>query len=119
MATLAFFLHHEHHEAVELARAAVAWLTERGHEVRLPKRDAELAGLEAEMCEDDELIHGLDVAVSLGGDGTMLRTVATSFTNWRAQLPRCLPRIHCSSVRHSARLRKQTRMCASTRSVVW
>jgi NAD+ kinase len=43
--------------------------------VRLPKRDAELAGLDALASEPDELVFGLDVAVSLGGDGTMLRTV--------------------------------------------
>lgn len=75
MATLAFFLHHEHHEAVELARKAAAWLHERGHTVRLPKRDAELARLDDLAAETDELVFGLDVAVSLGGDGTMLRTV--------------------------------------------
>ena len=75
MATLAFFLHHEHHEAVDLAKKAVSWLQERDHAVRLPKRDAELAGLEDLACEHDELVVGLDVAVSLGGDGTMLRTV--------------------------------------------
>ena len=75
MTTLAFFLHHEHHEAVELAEKAVTWLHERGHSVRLPKRDAELAGLDELACEPDELVVGLDVAVSLGGDGTMLRTV--------------------------------------------
>lgn len=75
MATFAFFLHHEHGEAVDLARSAAAWLRERGHEVRLPKRDAELSHLDELACEADELTHGLDVAVSLGGDGTMLRTV--------------------------------------------
>jgi NAD+ kinase len=75
MATLAFFLHHEHHEAVELARKAATWLHERGHTVRLPKRDAELARLDDLAAEPDELVFGLDVAVSLGGDGTMLRTV--------------------------------------------
>ena len=71
----AFFLHHEHAEAVTLARDAAAWLQERGHGVRLPKRDAELAELVSLACEGDELTHGLDAAVSLGGDGTMLRTV--------------------------------------------
>jgi NAD+ kinase len=75
MSTLAFFLHHEHHEAVDLARQAAGWLAERGHEVRMPKRDAELAGLDELAAEDDELVVGLDVAVSLGGDGTMLRSV--------------------------------------------
>lgn len=75
MAVVAFVLHHEHREAVDLARSATAWLQERGHEVRLPVRDAELAGLGDLGHETDELVHGLDVAVSLGGDGTILRTV--------------------------------------------
>jgi NAD+ kinase len=75
VATVAFFLHHEHREAVDLAASAVQWLRERDHEVRMPARDAELAGLADLACEDDDLVHGLDVAVSLGGDGTMLRTV--------------------------------------------
>ena len=75
MASVAFLLHHEHPDAVELARRAADWLRQRDHEVRLPKADAELAGLGELACESDELTAGLDVAVSLGGDGTMLRTV--------------------------------------------
>jgi NAD+ kinase len=75
MASFAFFLHHEHREAVDLAKQAAAWLRERGHVVRLPARDAELAGLADLGADGDELVLGLDVAVSLGGDGTMLRTV--------------------------------------------
>ncbi|HVM54393.1 MAG TPA: NAD(+)/NADH kinase [Acidimicrobiales bacterium] len=75
MATVAFVLHHEHREAASLARTAAAWLRERGHEVRLPKRDADLVGLAELATHDDELCIDLDVAVSLGGDGTMLRTV--------------------------------------------
>jgi len=75
VATIAFLLHHEHREAVDLARHAADWLAQRGHEVRLPKTDAELADLADLACERDELTAGLDVAVSLGGDGTMLRTV--------------------------------------------
>lgn len=75
MATVAFVLHHEHQEAVDLARQAAGWLQERGHEVRMPARDAELAGLPELAAEPDELVFELDVAVSLGGDGTILRTV--------------------------------------------
>jgi len=75
VASIAFFLHHEHQEAVELARTAAGWLAERGHEVRLPKRDASLADLAGLACPEEEICVGLDVAVSLGGDGPMLRTV--------------------------------------------
>ena len=41
--------------------------------VRIPESDA--AGLEAVAVPVEEFAAGLDLAVSLGGDGTMLRTV--------------------------------------------
>ncbi len=75
MATIGFVLHHERAQAAELARAAVDWLGADGHEVRIPRPDAEIAGLADHGCDDTTLPVGLDLAVSLGGDGTMLRTV--------------------------------------------
>jgi NAD+ kinase len=70
-----FVLHNERTQAAELAADAAAWLLAEGHSVRLPRPDAELAGLAEHGYDDAELGPGLDVAVSLGGDGTMLRTV--------------------------------------------
>ena len=75
MSSVGLLLHHERPQAADLARDAAAWLIERGHEVRVPTADAEVAGLEELACDDDEMAHELDLAVSLGGDGTMLRTV--------------------------------------------
>ncbi len=75
MAAVAFLLHHQRPQAVEVVRSATAWLTERGHSVRLPEADARHAGLSDLACDDEGLTKGLDLAVSLGGDGTMLRTV--------------------------------------------
>jgi NAD+ kinase len=53
--------------AQELARNAATWLTEHGLEARVHWPD--------ETVSDEEFAHGLDLAISLGGDGTMLRTV--------------------------------------------
>jgi NAD+ kinase len=75
MAVVGMILHHERAQAAELARDATDWLAERGHEVRLPLRDAGIAGLATQGCVEEEFARGLDLAVSLGGDGTMLRTV--------------------------------------------
>ncbi len=75
MAHVALLLHHTHAHAVEVARSATAWLSDHGHEVRLPEADAHHAGLPELACDADGLTADLDVAVSLGGDGTMLRTV--------------------------------------------
>lgn len=75
MASVAFVLHHERAEAVALAREAATWLLDQGHEVRLSEADAGHAGLPDLACAESRLTLGLDVAVSLGGDGTMLRTV--------------------------------------------
>jgi NAD+ kinase len=75
VATVAFMVHHQRQGAGALAADAAQWLVERGHEVRLLAPDARVAGLEEWACGPDELCPGLDLAVSLGGDGTMLRTV--------------------------------------------
>jgi NAD+ kinase len=75
VATVGFVLHHERSQAADLAAEAAAWLLGAGHSVRLPRPDAEVAGLAEHGVTDDELGAGLDLAVSLGGDGTMLRTV--------------------------------------------
>lgn len=67
--------HRERPLAHELAARAAKWLAERGVTVRVPAADAGPCGLEGLACPEAEFARGLDVAVSLGGDGTMLRTV--------------------------------------------
>jgi NAD+ kinase len=75
MAAIAILLHHDRGEAHSLAREAVDWLTARKHEVRLPKEDAAVIERADLGVEEDALSDGCDLAISLGGDGTMLRTV--------------------------------------------
>lgn len=74
MATIGFIAHHERAEAETIARDAIGGLVADGHDVRT------LAGeggpsLSEWAVGTDELAEGLDLAVSVGGDGTMLRTV--------------------------------------------
>jgi NAD+ kinase len=66
--------HHGRAEAAVLARAAIAWLEEHGHRACLLAEDATALGLDA-LSVAPEVAAGADVAVSLGGDGTVLRTV--------------------------------------------
>lgn len=61
--------------AAELAGEAIEWLTERGHDVRLEAEDAIALGHPHLGVEPDKLAVGLDLMLSLGGDGTMLRAV--------------------------------------------
>ncbi|MGH9225894.1 MAG: NAD(+)/NADH kinase [Acidimicrobiales bacterium] len=61
--------------AVELAREAAGWLTERGHDVRLSKEDAAATGLDALGVDPAALGDEIDLALALGGDGTILRAV--------------------------------------------
>jgi NAD+ kinase len=75
MATFAFVPHRARREAAVLAADAIEWLTAQGHTVRVPAPDAEATGLTRWSYPEEQLTDGLDVAVSLGGDGTMLRAV--------------------------------------------
>lgn len=75
MAEIGLVVHHERPEAADLARSAAAWLAEDGHRVRLPDSDAIRVGAPDLGCDPERFAHDLDLAISLGGDGTMLRTV--------------------------------------------
>ena len=75
MGAVAIVPHRGRREAIELTRAAAAWLDARGHGVRLADADAAAADLPDFGVAPDELVAKVDLVVSLGGDGTMLRTV--------------------------------------------
>jgi NAD+ kinase len=86
MTTVTFVVHPDRAEARSLAARATEWLTARGHRVVAPEeleRGAKVAegaegrtGVPAAVPGADEPRVPVDLAVSLGGDGTMLRTVA-------------------------------------------
>ena len=61
--------------AVALAHSLIEDLTARGCTVRVPTSDAEATGLTRWAHDEEGFADGLELAFSLGGDGTMLRTV--------------------------------------------
>ncbi len=75
MVVAGLVVHEERDAAVDVAADIARWLSERGHEVRLLTDDAARARLADHGVTDDAFGPGLDVAVSFGGDGTMLRTI--------------------------------------------
>lgn len=75
MAAVALVLHPHRPQAVDLAGSTIEWLVGMGHEVRLPPDDAARAGRPDLAVTESALAPGCDVVVSLGGDGTMLRSV--------------------------------------------
>ena len=75
MAAVAVVPHVLRPSALDLAADAATWLVDHGHEVRVPEEDAGDPRLGQYAWPGEKLVAGLDLAVSLGGDGTMLRTV--------------------------------------------
>jgi NAD+ kinase len=65
--------HHERSDAAALARTAAQWLTDHGHHVWLHQDDARALELPDLAGAGDPTT--VDLAVCIGGDGTMLRTV--------------------------------------------
>jgi NAD+ kinase len=74
MSNVLIVAHHDRAEAAELAAAAASWLAEQGHQAWLVHPDAVAVGL-PELAVPTDLAATADLALSLGGDGTVLRTV--------------------------------------------
>ena len=64
--------HHERAEAASLAAQAAVWLAVDGHTAWMPPEDAEALGLE--RLAADRHASEATMVLSLGGDGTILRT---------------------------------------------
>ncbi len=77
MGAVGLVLHQERVQARTLADEATRWLHDAGHQVVVPMSDATLLGPDdrREIVDHSEFGPGLDLVISLGGDGTMLRTV--------------------------------------------
>ena len=75
VATIGIVPHHTRSEAASLAKGLIDELVANGHEVHVPEADAQTTGLTAWSVPNEDFAGGLTLAISLGGDGTMLRTV--------------------------------------------
>jgi len=73
MTAVAFVAHHEQDQVAGIARAAIEWLRAEGHEAWIVAEDAAVHGLDALGATAP--LGAADLVVSLGGDGTTLRTV--------------------------------------------
>src|SRR6516164_3127068 len=75
MGAIALSVHHARPGATDLAKQVIGWADAHDHEVRIVGSDADVVGRPDLRVGSEDLREGLDIAVSLGGDGTMLRTV--------------------------------------------
>ncbi len=76
MSAVGLIVHLGRESAAVQARELADWLQGEGHDVRVPDGDAELAGLTGlAVPETSAFAEGLDLVVTLGGDGSILRAV--------------------------------------------
>jgi NAD+ kinase len=71
VSTVALFVHTGRDDAIDTGRQVAGWLAEHGHQVVASPTDLVLLG--AQRGRDDGPDQALDLVVSIGGDGTMLR----------------------------------------------
>ena len=75
MSSVLLVAHHDRDDASALCTTAAEWLRDRGHRVSMVSDDAAALGLTGAIDTEADPTS-VDLAVSLGGDGTMLRTVS-------------------------------------------
>lgn len=61
--------------AVNIAQDITGWLLRHGHQVRLAPQLAQACSCGVSCATDGELVAGADLAIAVGGDGTMLGAV--------------------------------------------
>lgn len=79
MASVGIAIHRFRDDAVAVGRAVAEWSAENGHRCVVSTGDIGVltAGGEIAQLRTDDSLDGIDVLVSVGGDGTMLRSVRT------------------------------------------
>lgn len=75
MADIGLIVHLGRDKAAAHARDLADWLTAEGHTIRMPPEDAEVSGLDGHAVPAESFASGLDLVVTLGGDGSILRAV--------------------------------------------
>ena len=74
MSVVGLIVHLGRDQAAVHARALAEWLISEGHEVRLPL-DTAAPALDPQVVVASEFGEGVDLVVTLGGDGSILRAV--------------------------------------------
>ncbi len=75
MATIGLIIHLGRESASQQARELASWLEAEGHTVRVPVEDAVVTGLDSVSVGRQAFADGLDLVVTLGGDGSIKRAV--------------------------------------------
>lgn len=75
MAKVGLIVHLGRNAAATHGRELAGWLLAEGHEVRVPPDEAEVTGLAEQAVPVDGFATDLDLVVTLGGDGSILRAV--------------------------------------------
>jgi len=75
MKSVAVVIHRKKMSAKKIAVELVPWLAERDIEVKMVKGDAAVIGRDDLGIKSDALITDVDLLITLGGDGTILRAV--------------------------------------------
>lgn len=73
MTTIGIVVHHHRPEVLDLVARALDWCERCEVEIRMPKVDAELIDHSEYGVDEESFADDLDVCLSFGGDGTMLR----------------------------------------------
>lgn len=75
MSVVGLIVHLGRDQAAVHARALAQWLISEGHEVRVPPDDASAPDPDLGVVAASDFCEGLDLVVTLGGDGSILRAV--------------------------------------------